>query len=240
MLFQNIINFYVLFLLNNIFKVFCDDEMQNTNSESNSEMKQSKMTRENLFKAAFLETRLHQKDAIKSVIRFENYEKQYKITSKALEKIFEVVQAGKIIVENSDYIPGSDLPSNETVAAALEQIVDNTAMFGDFQLKLPDITDRIMKNHPEWLVLIKWAIGFSNSTGIFDPKTTEMIDLLCQEMNLIERRENFINPYRKYEEQVPKQRSSFQPKPKKVMFVCVHIQTNLSTERANFSFGNLS
>ncbi|KAF8785721.1 hypothetical protein HNY73_011233 [Argiope bruennichi] len=74
-----------------------------------------------------------------------------------------------------------------------------------------------MKNHPEWLVLIKWAIGFSNSTGIFDPKTTEMIDLLCQEMNLIERRENFFNPYRKYEQQVPKPNANnFQPKPKKV------------------------
>ncbi|XP_055926741.1 coiled-coil domain-containing protein 134-like isoform X2 [Argiope bruennichi] len=182
-------------------------------------MKQNKMkmTRENLFKAAFLETRLHQRDAIKSVLKFQNYEKQYKITSKALEKIFEVVQAGKVTVENSDYIPGSVLPTNETVAAALGQIVDNTAMFGDFQLKLPDITDRIMKNHPEWLVLIKWAIGFSNSTGIFDPKTTEMIDLLCQEMNLIERRENFFNPYRKYEQQVPKPNANnFQPKPKKV------------------------
>ncbi|GFT39485.1 coiled-coil domain-containing protein 134 [Nephila pilipes] len=60
---------------------------------------------------------MHQKDAIKSVLRFENYEKQYKITGKALEKIFEVVAAGKVIVENSDYIPGSNLPLNETVAA---------------------------------------------------------------------------------------------------------------------------
>ncbi|GFT39483.1 coiled-coil domain-containing protein 134 [Nephila pilipes] len=159
---------------------------------------------------------MHQKDAIKSVLRFENYEKQYKITGKALEKIFEVVAAGKVIVENSDYIPGSNLPLNETVAAALSQIVDNTAMFGDFQLKLPDITDRIMKNHPDWMVLMKWAIGFSNSTGIFDPKTTEMIDLLCQEMNLIERKDNFINPYRKYDEKVTTPSNSVQPKQKKM------------------------
>ncbi|GIX84163.1 coiled-coil domain-containing protein 134 [Caerostris extrusa] len=204
MLFFSIANFCILFISCHVFGVVYGSAAENKNGESDAELKSNKMkmTRENFFKAAFLETRLHQKEAIKSVLKFENYEKQYKICNKALEKIFQVVTAGKVIVENSDYIPGANLPSNETVAAALEQIVDNTAMFGDFQLKLPDITDRIMKNHPEWLVLMKWAIGFSNSTGIFDKKTTEMIDLLCQEMNLIERKDNFINPYRKYEEKV--------------------------------------
>ncbi|GFS47273.1 coiled-coil domain-containing protein 134 [Trichonephila inaurata madagascariensis] len=220
MVFCSFANFYIFILLGIIYEVFCDSQTQTATPEFDpvGKPEKLKMTRENLFKAAFLEARLHQKDAIKSVLRFENYEKQYKITGKALEKIFEVVSAGKVIVENSDYIPGSDLPSNETVAAALSQIVDNTAMFGDFQLKLPDVTDRIMKNHPEWLVLMKWAIGFSNSTGIYDPKTTEMIDLLCQEMNLIERKSNFINPYRKYDEKIttPSSNNNVQPKQKKM------------------------
>ncbi|KAG8189349.1 hypothetical protein JTE90_021854 [Oedothorax gibbosus] len=149
-----------------------------------------------IFQQAFLETRPAQIDAIQTILKNFKYEKQYEITNKAFKKIFEVISSGKVLVENSDYIPGSELPSNPNTTSAIAQIVHNTAMYGDFQLKLPDITDRIMKNHPDWLVLIKWAIGFSNATEIYDPKTLQMIDLLCQEMNLIERKENFINPYR--------------------------------------------
>ncbi|XP_042901837.1 coiled-coil domain-containing protein 134 isoform X2 [Parasteatoda tepidariorum] len=161
-------------------------------------LKKEKTTMESIFKAAFLETRIHQIEALQSVLKFQDYEKQYKITYKALEKIYEVIASSKVIVENSNYIPGFALPVNISVYEALGKIIDNTAMFGEFRLKLPDITERIMDNHQDWHILMKWAIGFSNSTGVFDNKTVKMINLLCQEMNLIPREDNFINPYRKY------------------------------------------
>ncbi|KFM66461.1 Coiled-coil domain-containing protein 134, partial [Stegodyphus mimosarum] len=148
-----------------------------------------------LFKAIFHEKRLQHKDVIQNLLS-QDYEKQYKIVNQTLVKLFEVMGLSKAILEHSGYIPGLDVPVNNTVSEALGQILDNTALYGDFQLKLPDITDRIMKNHPDWLVLVKWAIGFSNSTGLFNESTMRMIDLLCQEMNLIERRKDFINPYR--------------------------------------------
>ncbi|XP_054721500.1 coiled-coil domain-containing protein 134-like [Uloborus diversus] len=153
---------------------------------------------EELFKASFYETRLQQLDVVQSILRFQDYGKQYKIIHKALEKIFEVMQLAKVIVEASDYIPGSNFPSNISVVEALSQVIENTALYGELQLKLPDITDRIMEKNTQWLILIKWSIGFSNSSGLLDDKTTQMIDLLCQEMNLIERSVHFHNPYRKY------------------------------------------
>lgn len=36
-----------------------------------------------------------------------------------------------------------------------------------------------MKSHNDWLILVKWAIGFSNSTGLYDDKTTLMMNLVC-------------------------------------------------------------
>lgn len=63
--------------------------------------------------------------------------------------------------------------------SALAQLLDNTALYSEFQLKMPDVTDRIMKTHNEWMILIKWAIFFSNSTGLFDAKTSTLLNLVC-------------------------------------------------------------
>lgn len=47
-----------------------------------------------IVKKAFLETRVDQRDAIQTVLKNFDYEKQYKITNKALEKIFQVCIEG--------------------------------------------------------------------------------------------------------------------------------------------------
>ncbi|XP_035232567.1 coiled-coil domain-containing protein 134-like isoform X2 [Stegodyphus dumicola] len=170
--------FNILYFL---FIIFClmvnaTEPLSELETNSSTEAKPDD-SRVKLFKAIFHEKRLQHKDVIQNLLS-QDYKKQYKIINQTLVKLFEVMGLSKTILEHSGYIPGLDVPVNNTVSEALGQILDNTALYGDFQLKLPDITDRIMKNHPDWLVLIKWAIGFSNSTELFNESTMHMIDLL--------------------------------------------------------------
>lgn len=44
--------------------------------------------------------------------------------------------------------------------------------------------------------LINWAIGFGHATGFYDSTTTELIHLASQELGIIPREENYVNPYR--------------------------------------------
>jgi len=186
---------------------------------------------EKLFKAGFLEARLQHIEAIKHIRKTMDYEKQYKLTNQVFQKLFDILKKTKVILESSDYVPALNFPSNQTIIEALGQVLDNTALYGEFQLKLPDITDRIMKSHNEWMVLIKWAIGFSNSTGLYDAKTTVMLNLVCQEMNLIERTENFINPYRsKSNPKVPISKPKETSSKKKVFKKGPRMSRNFHTE----------
>lgn len=173
---------------------------------------------EKLFKASFLETRLQQEEALKHILKTMSYEKQYKLSHQVFQKLFDVLKTTRAILENSNFIPALNFPTNVTVIEALGQVLDNTALYCEFQLKLPDITDRIMNIQNDWLVLAKWAIGFSNSTGLYDNKTSHLMNLVCQEMNLIERSENFINPYRKSNTEIPPRYEKVSPTKKKKIF----------------------
>lgn len=156
-----------------------------------------------LFKSLFRRKRAEQVDAVKTILNFGRYEKQYKMISVMLQKMFDVISSAKTIIESSDYIPASSFPQNDTVKEALSQILENTAFFGELRLKLPDITDLLISKNRDWYFLITWSIGFSNSTLLYDSKTEELIHLLAQEMNLIEREPNFVNPYRVQTIQLP-------------------------------------
>ncbi|XP_023229150.1 coiled-coil domain-containing protein 134-like isoform X2 [Centruroides sculpturatus] len=119
-----------------------------------------------------------------------------------IKKMTEILSKSKVVLEESGYIPGSIFPEDKDIREALAQTVENTAFFGDILLKLPDITHSILKKEKAWSLLMKWSLGWSNSTGIYDKKTTELMNLVAQEFNLTEKDPNFVNPYKKEIEKI--------------------------------------
>lgn len=69
------------------------------------------------------------------------------------------------------------------------------------------------KGNRELQTLVNWGISFSNNTGFYDGTTTELMHLVGQELNLVEKNPDYINPYSKDEKQ-KKKMAEEQTKPK--------------------------
>ncbi|PSN36269.1 hypothetical protein C0J52_22624 [Blattella germanica] len=151
---------------------------------------------EQLFIKLFMKRRREQLDAVKRILAMDNYEKQYKMVTVIAEKVFHVIQASRVQLESSGYIPGSStFPKDENILDALANILENTALFGEILLRLPDITHKILASKHDWEILIQWSIGFANQTHLLDKQTLKLIYLVSQELNIQERDPDYINPY---------------------------------------------
>lgn len=81
--------------------------------------------------------------------------------------------------------------------AALSNILENTALFGDIILHLPDISHRILKTQQNLNSTMHWSLNFANQTRyLLDKSTITMIHLVEQELNITEREPNYFNRYR--------------------------------------------
>uniref|UniRef100_A0A090XAU5 Putative secreted protein n=1 Tax=Ixodes ricinus TaxID=34613 RepID=A0A090XAU5_IXORI len=58
-------------------------------------------------------------EAVKSILKLDNMEKQAKLVNIVLGKIAEVLTASKVKLENSDYIPGGNFPHDDETRDAL-------------------------------------------------------------------------------------------------------------------------
>lgn len=61
---------------------------------------------------------------------------------------------------------------------ALSQVLENTAFFGEIVLRLPNIAHAVLNMNKAGAVMLNWALGFSNSTGLYDETTTKLIHLV--------------------------------------------------------------
>lgn len=85
----------------------------------------------------------------------------------------------------------------EIFVAALSSVLENTALFGDIILHLPDITHRILKTQQEWSPTIHWSLNFTNQMRhLLNKSTITMIRLVEQELYITERDPSYFNPYR--------------------------------------------
>ncbi|CAN7940542.1 unnamed protein product, partial [Ixodes pacificus] len=134
-------------------------------------------------------------EAVKSILKLDNMEKQAKLVNIVLGKIAEVLTASKVKLENSDYIPGGNFPHDDETRDALSQVLENTAFFGEIVLRLPDISHAVLGENKASALMVHWAVGFANSTGFYDDTTTELIGLVAQELGLVDKDPSYHNPY---------------------------------------------
>lgn len=151
----------------------------------------------------FKRRRAEQLEAVKSIKKISNYERQYSMITMMAEKVFAVIQESRALIESSYFIPGvSQFPTDENVKEALSNILENTALFGEIILRFPDIAAMVLKTNNNWDILLQWSIAFSNQVRyLLDKSTVKLLYLVSQELNHVDRDPNYINPYRKVQQE---------------------------------------
>ncbi|EFN78806.1 Coiled-coil domain-containing protein 134 [Harpegnathos saltator] len=128
----------------------------------------------------------------------DNYERLYKMIAVLAEKVMEVIESSRNVIEKAAFVPSnSSFPEDTNVKEALSSILENTALFGDIILHLPDISHRILRAQQSLNSTIHWSLNFVNQTRhLLDKSTIAMIHLVEQELNITERDPNYFNRYR--------------------------------------------
>lgn len=152
---------------------------------------------EELFKKSFSLQRKEHAEAIKRLQKIDNYERLYKMITVLGEKMIDVIEASRTLIENGEFNPDDrSLPRNVTVQSAISTTLENTALFGDILLHFPHVTHRILKTQQRWDPIINWSLNFTYRTKyLLDSDTLARIRLALQELNIIERDQVYFNPY---------------------------------------------
>lgn len=67
--------------------------------------------------------------------------------------------------------------------SAMSKVFENTAMFGDLILRLPDITHDIYDRNKQWEFLIGWSVWFCMESGVFQgphERLLKLVSTCCQ------------------------------------------------------------
>ncbi|XP_017893035.1 coiled-coil domain-containing protein 134-like [Ceratina calcarata] len=152
---------------------------------------------EELFKKTFGNQRKEHTEAIKRLQKIDSYERLYKMIMVLGEKMIDVIQSSKEMIENVGFDPTNrSLPQNVTIQSAISTTLENTALFGDILLHFPHITHRILRTQQKWNPVISWSLNFTYRTRhLLDKDTFDKIHLASQELNVIKREQGYFNPY---------------------------------------------
>ncbi|XP_017774008.1 PREDICTED: coiled-coil domain-containing protein 134-like [Nicrophorus vespilloides] len=169
-----------------------------TLSDSSVDVSNSKLNEE-LYVKLFKRQRVEQLEAVKSIRKLSNYDQQYNMILLMADKIFTVILKSRAEIESSGYIPGiSDFPNDDNTKDALSNILENTALFSEILLRLPDISISILKTNNNWDMLLQWSIAFAHQVQyLLDESTIKLLHLVSQELNHTEKDPNYVNTYRK-------------------------------------------
>lgn len=109
----------------------------------------------------------------------------------------QVVNENRKILLDEDYSPLTGFPTQERTIDSVVLIIENTCLFGDLLLHMPDMAYTILSQRPEWRAQINWALAFVAhfESPIFDAQSRQLLSLTDQEINVNKRTADYINPY---------------------------------------------
>lgn len=149
-----------------------------------------------LYRKLFKQIRASQLEAIRKLLQLGSYEKQFKMIKLIMTKVVEVFLDSRIKLMEGGFTPGDTFPTVETVRDALSSVLENTVFLGEIVLRLPDVSHALLRNNTEWQMTVHWAVEFSNDTKILSGNEELLLSLMAQELGIIEKSPDFINPYR--------------------------------------------
>lgn len=136
--------------------------------------------------------------------RTEKYERKFKLLDVGLKQILTVLRENREKLMNDNYSASQGFPKTTVAIDALSLILENTCLFGDLVLHMPDMSEKILSKVMEWKEVIVWAIHFTlGFHDVIDPKTMKMLSLVDQEINVEKRTGDYINPYRESVQSAP-------------------------------------
>lgn len=130
----------------------------------------------------------------KHIMSIEKYEKQYKMLEIAYQNILEVIENNrKVLIQEVS----KAFPTNSTHLEALFAVIENTCLFGDMLLHIPDVSYKILNRQKNWKYIIDWSLDYTSNDEfeVLDQITSRMLMLLYEEINPDERSADYINPY---------------------------------------------
>lgn len=151
-----------------------------------------------LFQKLFEERRAEHKSAVQSLIAMQDYDKQYKMITLTLDRVFQVLESSQERLRRTGYVPGNDFPQQEDIRDALSQTLETTCLLGEVLMRLPDVTHRALASpqHQQHRTLLAWGVFFA-AHSTFLPRTTQrLVHLMTQELGLAEKDPNYVNPYK--------------------------------------------
>lgn len=136
-------------------------------------------------------------DAVKSLQKSRlKYEQKYKLIETMLRDLFHVLEQAKNNLTLGGFVPGDPFPDKQPLRDAISKVFENTAMFGDLILRMPDLTHEIYGKNKQWEFLIGWGVWFSMESGIFQGPHAQLLSLMSMEIGLQPKDENYVNPYK--------------------------------------------
>ncbi|CAF0882638.1 unnamed protein product [Adineta ricciae] len=122
--------------------------------------------------------------------------KRYKAVQILMDQIFKVLNESRITLTSAGFVPSiSPFPTEETTREQLSLLLENVLFLGDLALFFPDVFHRFYDKDQQRRTLTSWSYSFAAETEFYDEKSLEILSLMAQELNLIERSPSFHNPY---------------------------------------------
>ncbi|XP_008545170.1 coiled-coil domain-containing protein 134 [Microplitis demolitor] len=156
----------------------------------------AKFEKEQQFKTLFITFRREHYHALQNIKNLQTYERQYEMISIIIDRMVKIITEKRKIFESFQDELDKDFFSDVNKTDALFALSENTALFSDIVLQIPEITHRILKKQKIWFDSLKWSLIFINKNRyLLDQSTTAILELALQELNIVTRTPNYSNPY---------------------------------------------
>ncbi|XP_038056756.1 coiled-coil domain-containing protein 134-like [Patiria miniata] len=170
-----------------------------------------------MFQKLFLQKRSQQHSAIQDIFEKYNYEQQFKLIDLLLDRMQEILAESRKKLSDSRFKPGMPFPVDQETKEGLSLLLENLAFFGDITLRLPDITHSLYSKKKALREVVRWAVTYTEQTGFFDDNHRKLMNLMSQELRLIKRDADYVNPFKREEvaPEPPPPKKKKEKKPKK-------------------------
>uniref|UniRef100_A0AC34GP03 Coiled-coil domain-containing protein 134 n=1 Tax=Panagrolaimus sp. ES5 TaxID=591445 RepID=A0AC34GP03_9BILA len=150
-----------------------------------------------LYQRLLRKKRMEQTTALKNIIAIPETKKQHSVVNELVSSIIRVISTAKNAIINTKFDPsqGQFPNDNEDLREHIASVIENTPFLCEFILYYPNIVKKEYTKNDEFKELVNWAYKFGHDFGIYDDLTLKFLNLAGQELEIIEREENYVNPY---------------------------------------------
>ncbi|KAF6039599.1 CCDC134 [Bugula neritina] len=135
-------------------------------------------------------------EVIKHILSITQLEKQYDMLNIVNKKIIEVLRDSKLKLVEAEVVAGGQFPEDEDHRDHLSKLIQNTLLYGDLALRFPTFIHRQYDGKKTTQQLIKWCFDFVTKANITDGTSAEQtLHLASQELNIVDRGDNYQNPF---------------------------------------------